>query len=473
MTTGERTWTRGVDRHGGMLTAGGRQARDAATDRLGFDMRRGGCFNGAAGAQMQRRMKVLLVSYWYPPAVGAAAERIASFAKYLPDFGVDVCVLTAEREEDDIVDGGARVIGVADQLGASAATFGEYGGRRETGRISRWVRDIVFPDRFGHWAAGAARRGERLVREEQFDAILATFPPASVVSAALAIHRKTAIPMILDFRDRWLGPGGYEPTSARAAERHQSLEREAIRAASGITAVSEAMADAIAAEHGLPRGRVGVVMNGFDPCAEGEEGRGAMDSRRVHAAGNDGEDQRLVIAHVGTVIERNRPDLFFESVRRIHGRRGGVRFVFVGNLSREYVQRLGVSDVVETTGMVSRRDAGQWMQSADALLLLSGAYVGQWGYSAKLFEYLRTGRPIICLEEAGSNDRRLLEELAADRCCFARLGDDDGLLRALEQVERLVAGGARGGVPAGLDAFHRRSQAERLARHIRGVLSNL
>lgn len=422
---------------------------------------------------MQRRMKVLLVSYWYPPAVGAAAERIASFAKYLPDFGVDVCVLTAEREEDDIVDGRARVIGVADPLGASAATFGEYDGPRETGRISRWVRDLVFPDRFGHWAAGAARRGERLVREERFDAILATFPPASVVVAALAIHRKTGVPLVLDFRDRWLGPGGYEPTSARAAERHQSLEREAIRAAAGVVAVSEAMADAIAAEHGVPRGRVGVVMNGFDPCANGEEGPGSSDPSRDIAARRDGEDKRLVIAHVGTVIERNRPDLFFESVRRLRGRRGGIRFVFVGNLSRAYVQRLGVSDILETTGLVSREVAGQWMQSADALLLISGAYVGQWGYSAKLFEYLQTGRPIICLEEEpGSNDRRLLEEFAADRCCFARLGDDDGFLRALEHAERLVAGGSGGGAPSGLDAFHRRRQAERLARHIRGVLSN-
>ena len=423
---------------------------------------------------MQRRMKVLLVSYWYPPAVGAAAERISSFAKYLPEFGVDVCVLTAEREEGGVGDAASRVIAVADPLGASAATFGEYRGPRDTGRLSRWVRDLVFPDRFGHWAVAAARRGVQMVREERFDAILATFPPASVVSTALEIHRKSSVPLVLDFRDRWLGPGGYEPMSARAEDRHRSLEREAVRAASGVVAVSEPMADAIAAEHGVPRGRVGVVMNGFDPCSQTEDCTGSSDSLRALSVRKDVEDRRLVIAHVGTVIERNRPDLFLESVRRLRGKRGDFRFVFVGNLSRDYILSLGVADVVETTGLVSRRDAGQWMRSADALLLLSGAYVGQWGYSAKLFEYLRTGRPIICLEEEpGSNDRMLLEALAAERCCFARLGDEAGLLRALEQVGQLVAGGTRGGVPAGLDAFHRRSQAERLARHIQDMVSSL
>ncbi len=41
--------------------------------------------------------RVLLVSYWYPPALGAAAERIHAFANYLPDHGWQTHVLTAER----------------------------------------------------------------------------------------------------------------------------------------------------------------------------------------------------------------------------------------------------------------------------------------------------------------------------------------------------------------------------------------
>ncbi len=41
--------------------------------------------------------RILLVSYWYPPAMGAAAERIHAFAGYLPDHGWLTHILTAER----------------------------------------------------------------------------------------------------------------------------------------------------------------------------------------------------------------------------------------------------------------------------------------------------------------------------------------------------------------------------------------
>ena len=412
---------------------------------------------------MQRRPKILIVSYWYPPAVGAAAERIQSFARYLPEFGFDVCVLTAEHDGGERADG-IRVVRVPDPLGAGVSAFADYDGRKQENSLRSWMRDLVFPDRFLHWSVAAAQRGGELLRDERFDAILASFPPASAVSAALSMHRASGVPLVLDYRDRWLGPGGYDPASPASRRRHQELEREAVKAASGIVAVSERMADAIAVEHRLPRARVGVVMNGYD------ESRVSVSEPVIH---RDPDDKRLLIAHVGTVIERNRPNLFFESIARLHqqGKRKGYRFVFVGNLSRAYVQAAGLSEVIETTGLVGRADADAWMHSADALLLLTGAYVGEWGISAKLFEYLHAGRPVLCLEEVpGSNDRLLLEETAPDRCVFGQLGDDDATLAALSGLSARVVDGP-GSVPSPeFQRFSRRRQCEQLAGHLRAIL---
>src|SRR5262249_9109950 len=162
------------------------------------------------------------------------------------------------------------------------------------------------------------------------------FPPASAVAAALEASRRTHRPLVIDFRDRWLGPGGYEPASETARRRHEGLEHEAISAASRIIAISDSMADAIATEHRYPREQIVVIPNGYDP-------RTVSPTRPTNNA-------KFTIAHVGTVIGRNRPDLFFQSIGQLaaSGKLGDVRFRFVGNLSRDYLSRSGLDSYVET-----------------------------------------------------------------------------------------------------------------------------
>lgn len=413
---------------------------------------------------------LLIVSYWYPPAVGAAAQRIHAFARYLPARGWDVHVLTADRPMTPL-DGGVTLVPADDPVAEEGVVFADYDPRVRAGRLASALRDLVFPDRFVHWHKAAIRAGLAAARGRQFDAMLVSFPPASAVMVALALRRRTAIPMVLDVRDRWLGPGGYDPRSPGARRRHETLEREAIESASAVVTVSEALADAIAIEHRKPRDRVWVVPNGFDPVISLPS-----EVARKHSFSIASANPPFTIAHVGTVIHRNRPDLFLNSLRGLHhlGALAGLRFLFVGNLSRDYIDSLGLSDVVQTTGIVPREAAAKCMQSADALLLLTGDYVAQWGYSAKLFEYLHTGRPILCVEESGgSNDRALLESQAPDRCAFAAMTDQDDILAALKVVRGLAAARQPNPPLPELEQFSRPRLASVLAERLSGLVNTL
>ena len=155
------------------------------------------------------------------------------------------------------------------------------------------------------------------------------------------------------------------------------------------------MADRLAREHRFPRERIAVVPNGYDPHPPLRPWQGPLNF------------DPFCITHVGTIIARNRPELFLQCVMQLarSGKLDRTRFRFVGNLSRDYLRDEGLENVVETTGLVSRERAREEMESATALLLLVGKYVGTWGNNAKLFEYVQTGRPILCLEETpDSND---------------------------------------------------------------------
>ncbi len=415
-------------------------------------------------------LRLLLVTYWYPPAVGAAAQRLHAFARYLPAQGFELHVLTAERMSPPS-DAGVTLHAVEDPLADTTPLMPDYEPSSTGGRLASRVRDLVFPDRFLHWANAAIRVGREVIRRHRIDAIMVSFPPASAVLAALALAEHTRLPLVLDVRDRWIGPGGYNPKSAAARGRHAELERRAIARSAAVVTVSEPLADAIAIEQGYPRERIWVIPNGYDPISASPPTPGVLRGQSSKPA------DVLTIAHVGTVIDRNRPDLFFKSLGRLK-QRGGLanyRFRFVGNLSQKFLAHTGLSDIVETTGLVDRQRADQEMRQADALLLLTGDYVGQWGISAKLFEYLHAGRPVLCLEESpGSCDRILLESLAADRSFIASLSDADAIVAALLRLRTFATAHPDPlDPPPGLAQFSRASQAVELGGRLRKLLKNI
>lgn len=382
--------------------------------------------------------RILLLSYWYPPAIGAAAERVHGFARHLAELGWQPHVLTAGRAAP-IETLGVVVHAVPDPLATTAQPFADYDPRRQPSRVKSILKRFVFPDRFARWRKAAVEHGRRLVRETPYDVILASFPPASVAQLALDLCAQTRARFVLDYRDRWFGPGGYEPMTRKSLALHRQLESDTVRQAALVLTVSEPMAEAVALEQGISADTLLVVPNGYaspsDPTDSTAPREATPESTAQSPTG-------ITLAHVGTVIARNRPDLLFEAVTALKGdpALSGVTFQFVGNLSREYLVEAGLSPIVQSTGLLPRSEARHAMRDADALLLLTGAYVGRWGHNAKLFEYVQTGRPIVCLEEQPqSNDRKLLERFIPDRSFFAPLDDPRAIAKALASLKACIA----------------------------------
>jgi len=417
--------------------------------------------------------RLLLITYWYPPAVGAAAERMHSFASYLPAHGWDVRVLSARHGETAAT--AAPVTAISDPWQRRAGPIGDYDPRKSAGwthRLRNLMRDFVFPDRFRHWQQAAFDPGWALIRDWKPDALLASFPPASAIELALRLHEASGVPLVLDYRDKWLGPGGYEPCFQSTIRKHLELERRATSQAIGLTAVSDALIAHLRDAFQIAADRTAVIHNGFE--AANPPGASAL---------QDPSRLRRNIAHVGTVIPRNRPELFFSTLVEMMNEYwgdtdtpsdpdpyNGFRFRFVGNLSGQYLKDVHLDDWVTTTGLVPRDVARMEMFNADALLLLTGDYVGKWGYSVKLFEYLQTGRPILCLEESpGSNDARLLRELIPQRCFIGKLDDPASLSEQLVKLRKFLANETAvepPAIPPGLVGFSRAKQAADLARFL-------
>ena len=413
--------------------------------------------------------RVLFVSYLFPPMVAGGIPRVAQFCKYLPKFGWTPTALTGPlvpaaavdpeslRELPDCV----KVIRARCPLasrgirGSANPRSGLTGFLQKAARFA--MRLVLHPDRQVLWLRGAVRAGLEALERDQHDAILATYGPASNILVAERLAQASGLPLVLDFRDLWADlprPGFATPIHRRLAAR---LERRALAAAARVTAVSQRMADHMAARHHLPPENVTAIPNGFDPA----------DLEAVHDRREKNAPFRLI--YCGSLYSAQHLDTFLEAVSELSAARkispSELRLEFVGNLPPSEPRRFGIGDYVESHPYVPHRGVFDYLARADAMLLLEApGYCGEMGYSVKLFDYALTGKPVLALADEKGNSARLLRELRTGRIVDSR--DRAGIRSAIMELLK-----ARGAAPKVVDIespvlreFNRLHLVERLAR---------
>ncbi len=429
--------------------------------------------------------RVLVVTYYFPPAGGPGVQRTLKTVKYLRDAGFEPVVLTVvggafpslDVSLDADVPDGVQVIRTRAPdpfalygrlTGADAVPTGAVDRRGGLARAALWTRANVFlPDARVGWVPFAKLAGRRALGEAQrlrepFAAVVTSGPPHSVHLVGRRLQR-TGVPWIADFRDPWTGINFYDdlPMSRPARALDRWLERRVLRGADAVTTVSPTWAAMLAEQAGLPPDRVTVVYNGFD----------SPDLRA--AAGVAVRDDAFVLAHVGSLYVTRDPTAVWEAIRTLRDR---------GEAERLTIRLVGRTDAAvlaaaEATGApvesVPYTDHAQAVreQAAAALLLLSiEPFPADAGMiTGKLYEYLASGRPTLAVGPVGGDAEALLDETVGGRL-FAR-DDAEGIAAEIARHHDAWAAGA----PidgADLDAvmpYTRRAQTLVLADVIRSL----
>ena len=235
--------------------------------------------------------QLLLLTQHFPPSGEVAGRVTARLLRHLAAFGWQTTVLTiAEQAIVGPIDRAAyadvlaslrvervarwpRVLDLLNKARprrARAAAPGAPAPRPGfflpvAGR-SRLVRYLTFPDSKTGWVAPAVLRGRQLLREQRFDALLTISPPHSTHLAGLALHRLfPEVPWIAQLHDPWVSFDA--PPSDWALQRGASyLERQVLSAADEVLlATDEARSRYLARYPELPPGKLGVLVNGYDP----------------------------------------------------------------------------------------------------------------------------------------------------------------------------------------------------------------
>jgi glycosyltransferase involved in cell wall biosynthesis len=395
--------------------------------------------------------RVLMIAFHFPPLSGSSGiQRTLRFVQHLPSLGWQPIVLGAspvafENTSQDLMAEVPLDTVVRRAFALDAARHLQLGGR--------YLGWTARPDRWMSWKFAGIHEGLRLIRQHKPDVIWSTYPIATAHVIGSALHRKTGIPWVADFRD----PMAQEdyPPDPKTKRSFLAIEADATRHATYCVFTTPGAADDYRQRYPYAARRIVVVENGYD-----EE---SFASTQMATRGTeDLNGGPLLLLHSGIVYPSERdPTQLFDALGRLKSAgllgpadlRVRFRASFHDALLTNLAAAAGALEFIEICPPIPYREALQEMMSADALLVMQASNCNAQ-IPAKVYEYLRAGRPILGLTDPKGDTAGVLRQ--AGVVDIVRLDSSDEIAATLERLIREWRNG-KGVLPAE-EAVHRASR---------------
>lgn len=371
--------------------------------------------------------KVLIITYYWPPSGGAGVQRWVKFAKYLPASGWDPVILTVDPEYAayPVTDYSlTKDLPASVKVHATPATnyFSIYRKNKSNipsagfannvddslkGKFFRFVRGNFFlPDPRRGWNRYAFKKAVELIKNEGIRHVITTSPPHSTQLIGLSIKKKfPAIRWIADLRDPWTDIYYYHqfyPTLlSKTIDR--ILEKRVLINADNIVTVGQSLRTLFASKAvGLEK-KINVITNGFD-----ESDFNGVDPT---------SPTKFTLTYVGTLADNYPIAGLLDALKRLAANDIDFLLRFVGSVSDNARNKLKMKlpdSSVEIIQYVSHTDAIKYMKSSSILILIIPEHSSSKSIiTGKIFEYLASRRPILCLGPADGDAAEIIHNAEA------------------------------------------------------------
>lgn len=359
-------------------------------------------------------MKILFVSYAFPPMSSPGSMRIFNFSKYLSQQkGYTIEVLHCPNAYSSMQDhdrkwdfGNIKLIPVADifnknkliNLDKTSNQLEVSAKQKLKARTVKKLNSLVFPDRDISWAMNVFAKK---VLTNKYDYIVCSYPNVTnlIVGHYYATLFKT--PLIVDMRDLWTQDPKFSQKNQIRKLLESKMEFGILNKAHVILTVSEFNALQLSEIYG---DKIEVVYNGF----EDEKFKYKSTSSDLSHTKTKKENKIFKMAYAGSFYNGERSvDMLFEALKSLKNKNvineANFCFDIYGN-KEDYIINLinkhQVSDLVSVAGLVSQDVLFEALKDYDLLLVVTrNAPISKGELTTKVFEYIALGNPILCLSK--------------------------------------------------------------------------
>ncbi len=381
---------------------------------------------------MRNHKTALLVAFHFPPmGESSGLQRTLSLANDLAEMGWKPIVLTVSKQayrvtrEDQLADIDDR-IEVVRAFAVDAS--------RSFAFRKKYPKVVALPDAWSSWILAGCILGLWLIWRHRPSFIWSTYPIASAHLLGLLLAKVSGTPWIADFRDS-MTEDDY-PKDRTQRRIYRWIERATVVRAHHCVFTTSGTLAMYEKRFARSCKNFCVIPNGFEERYFAA--LGASTARRV-------ERQRdpIVLLHSGIVYPSERdPTHLFSALRMLKDAGiNGTRLKIVLRASgfdetyRAQTKEIGIDDMVDVLPSVAYREALYEMTQVDYLLVLQGTNCNHQ-IPAKVYEYIRSGTPIVALTDPRGDTAQLMSETRNERVASL---DDACAIRSL--FEQLVVQG--------------------------------
>ena len=427
---------------------------------------------------------ILIISHVFPPAGGVPVQRPLSFAKYLPENGYEVHVLTTRNGAAPVMDPSLLrhvpssvtvhrsftaeppfflrqlvskflpASGVRNPPGGPNATRHGF-----TSRLAGEARKLLAPDPEVAWVPFATHTASRIIRRHHISTVLLTAPPFSIFMTGNALKRRFPhLKIVADFRDEWLNfyLKTFDVGSSSIRARAAAIERETVESSSLVLSVTPSIIREMRERYPeQPDAKFVYLPNGYDPDAF------AAFTPRPHGT------RRVVVTFVGTLYKASSARYFLDAVDALPAEiRDRFETRFIGRVAEDEKAFLkNRKSEVKILGFLPQAEGFTHIEETDYLLVTMTDAASLTG---KIFEYLATRKPILAFARVGGEIDKILHKTKGGWCV-----DPDDQFGARELLTNAATWAAQ---PEGwfapivdeIRVFERPAQVARLAQLMAG-----
>lgn len=370
------------------------------------------------------KKRVLIITYYWPPAGGPGVQRWLKFVKYLPDFGIEPIVYCPSNPSYPLIDES-----LLDEASAYSAIIikqpisepyklaklfskktktiskGVISDKKKQGVVEKlmlFIRGNFFiPDARKNWIKPSVTYLTKYIVEEKIDTVITTGPPHSMHLIGDKLKKELNIKWIADFRDPWTTIGYHKKLKLLpyAKKKHKTLEKLILNTTNHVVVTSKETKKEF---QQITKQPITVITNGYD-----EE-----------VVSNSVLDDRFSISHIGSLLYERNPEILWKVLGDLtkenneFAKKLQLNFVgFINDNVLESIKKNSLRDSINNVGYIKHNEAITYQKKSQILLLIEiDSKETKAIIPGKLFEYIMSKRPILAIGPEGSDVAHILKE---------------------------------------------------------------